>query len=85
MSFLGEEYEPKILEYDKVKRRYFSNQIKEVKNVSGRNHEVYRNWQINQPLMKNTVRWVNELSDEEKIICEQRLHYYLTRFGYFNG
>lgn len=82
MSFLGEAYEAEMLNYHLVERRYYSKEIKRVEDVSGTNHEVHRTWQINQPLMKNTVRYMNELNLQEIEECEKHLHFYLKNFSY---
>ena len=84
MSFLNENYEQDMLNYHLVERRYYSQEIKEVENVSGKNHEIHRTWQINQPLMKNTVRYINELTPEEINKCKNNLHFYLDKFLYLN-
>jgi hypothetical protein len=82
MSFLNEPYEYEMLNYYLVERRYYSQSIKEVSDVSGRNHNIHRNWQINQPLRKNTVRYTDELTSEEIHKCENNLYFYLDKFGY---
>jgi len=81
-SFLGEKYESEMLNYHLVERRYYSKEIKKVEDVSGKNHEIYRTWQINQPLMKNTARYATELKSEEIEQCEEYLHEYLKQFSY---
>jgi hypothetical protein len=84
MSFLHENYEHEMLDFHLVERRYYSSKIKKVENVSGKNHEVHRTWQINQPLMKNTVRYTNELTPQEINECENNLYFYLNKFRYLN-
>jgi hypothetical protein len=86
MSFLDETFEPEMLSFYLKERQYYSQNIYRPENEKGeKKHRVYRNWQINQPLIKNTTRWINELNPEEIKYCEEQLSYYLKKFQYLKN
>lgn len=67
LTFLGEDYEPSMLNFHNTNRRFYSFKLQKPENAFGVNHAQHRNWQINQPLFDGRGRW-KELSDNE--ICQ---------------
>lgn len=83
-QFLGEDYMSEMLEYHKVERHWYSDQIikpDEIKTHS--DHLNNRNWQINQPIFDGRGRWAKEMSEVEKDRFKHSLaQRYLEQFGY---
>ena len=50
LDFSGEEYEDGVKAYHETPGYYYSNKIGKPEKAFGKNHDQYRNWQINQPL-----------------------------------
>lgn len=46
------------------------------------NHKDFRRWQTNQPLMKSTVKWPQELSEEQRVEIESQTMNLMSFFGY---
>jgi hypothetical protein len=79
MLFLGEQFEPEMLEYYKEPKRYFSTYSK------GRfptQHDQLRNWQINQPIFDRRARWHEEMTDEERKLFKEIAGPKLIEYGY---
>jgi Sulfotransferase family len=83
LSFLGEEYDDGIKEFYKIPKRWFSKVISKPPIPFGRNHEQYRNWQINQPLFDGRGRW-KEMSADELSYVEETAGSLLVELGYAN-
>lgn len=82
-EFLGEEYNPKVLEFYRIEKRWYSSEIvKPDKIESKQEHLQNRNWQINQPLFDGRGRWKKEMTEGEKIIFKKKAQKYLLEFGY---
>lgn len=65
LSFLNEEYECEMKDYHTKPRKWYSDVISKPETVhEGKNHEQYRNWQINQPLFDGRGRWKEMSADE---------------------
>jgi tetratricopeptide (TPR) repeat protein len=83
-AFLDEEYDPAMLDFHKVERKWYAAEIARPPNIQSRSdHAAHRNWQINQPLFDGRGRWKSEMTDDEKQVFKnspaQRL---LEQFGY---
>lgn len=63
LSFLGESYEPEMEEFYKIPRLYYSNKVIQP-HEGPKDHNQYRNWQINQPLFDGRGKW-KQLNQEE--------------------
>jgi len=82
LSFLGEEYEY-LLDFHNKKTQWYSKELHKPKKLSGKDHNTYRNWQINQPLSTERVnRWKREMTEEEKALFKQKASWMLTRLEY---
>lgn len=82
LNFIDLPYEEEMLNFHEQKRYYYANKI-ELREEGGEyNHRLIRNWQINQPIMKNTSRWKKEMSIEEKIIFKSIGQKSLEKYGY---
>ncbi len=82
-SFLQEPFEKQMLNYHKEKKHYYADTLQYSDGKNGEeDHVVRRNWQINQPLMKNTSRWKTEMSETEKISFKKKAQYLLEELNY---
>ncbi len=81
LLFLGEEYEDGLREYYKQPKRYYSFLVTKPKSSSGRNHDQYRNWQINQPLFDGRGKY-QSLAEDERAMLSDQIGDLLSRFGY---
>ncbi len=81
LEFLGEEYEDGVKAYHKTPRYYYSNKIEKPETAFGKNHDQYRNWQINQPLFDGTGKW-KRMSEEEISIVDNVAKEMLIECGY---
>jgi len=89
-EFIEEKYNPNLLDYHKVKKLYYTNLIspnsldiiKPESSDDGENHLNLRNWQINQPLFKNTNRWNKELNEDELILFYSKAKELMLKLGY---
>lgn len=82
--FLDISYDSSMLEYWKDDREWFGvHERSKPESVKGKNHIVYRNWQIHQPIMTNTIgSYMNTLSKSEISSVEERLRSLALRFQY---
>ncbi len=46
------------------------------------NHKDFRRWQTNQPLMKSTVKWPQELREAQQVEIESQTTNLMSFFGY---
>lgn len=84
-QFLSLAYEPAMLEYQKRQRTWYSSAVRRVPKevpLTGKNHRIHRNWQINQPLFDGSGRWQREMTDEQKCIFKEVAGDVLIRLGY---
>jgi len=73
VQFVGLEYEKTMLDYhmngdNRMSKIYAGKVVKEESLGAKGMHTYRRNWQINQPLFRNTSRWKKDLSEKEKNI-----------------
>jgi hypothetical protein len=86
MDFLGENLELPMLDYHKSPTYYYdSNIIKPLSAEDGKNHRALRNWQINQPLFKTTLRWKLEMTGDEEELFKRKAQEELEFWGYENN
>lgn len=83
-AFLGEEYEPALLDYYKKPKYFYARTIKKPTTVSGKGHDQYRNWQINQPLFDGRGKW-QTLTELEKKLIKESANDLLTELGYITS
>ncbi len=83
LSFLGESFDPCLAEYHKIPRNFYSKTINKPIDSSNKNHNQYRNWQINQPLFDGRGRW-KRMSPEEKKVFKELAGSMLIEYGYAN-
>ena len=82
LSFLGENFEPSMRDYHTVPKRYFSNNLSKPDNSYGKNHDQYRNWQINQPLFDGRSKWKQKMTEQEKVLFKSLAGEMLISYGY---
>ncbi len=83
LHFLNESFEEQLLNYHVVPRNFYAEKTEYTEGSQGENdHLVRRNWQINQPLQKDTSRWKTEMSDAEKKFFKQNAQYLLEELAY---
>ena len=64
LGFLGLKYEEQLSSYHKTPKQYYSKDLDKPESAFGKDHEQYRNWQINQPLFDGRGKW-ERMSEEE--------------------
>lgn len=83
LHFLGESFEEQVLNYHVAPRSFYADKIEYTSGSQGEeDHRIRRNWQINQPLQKNTSRWKTEMSTTEKHFFKQKAQYLLEELSY---
>lgn len=83
MDFLELSFEESLLTFHQEKRFFYDKKISYSEgNSNEAKHAQRRNWQINQPLQKNTSRWQQEMTVTEKKVFKEKAQYLLTQFGY---
>ncbi|MBN1797164.1 MAG: sulfotransferase [Spirochaetales bacterium] len=84
LAFLGEHYEQEIREYYKIPKQFYSNKIKKPNTKFGKDHEQYRNWQINQPLLNNRGKFLR-MTEQEKRLIKKHANKMLIKYKYINN
>ena len=85
-SFLEEKYEDNLLNYHQIPKYYYSSTIEIPQGYEGEDKHLFlRNWQINQPLFKNTTRWKTEMGQSEKEIFKKYAQAFLKELSYVNN
>jgi hypothetical protein len=83
MSFLGESYEAKQLEFHLNKVYWYAATDDRPSSECGQsNHDQLRNWQINQPIFDGRERWKEGLSRNELTLIRSRLAPLAATLGY---
>ncbi len=82
LNFIGEDFEPAMLEFHKQPKYFYSSRIEKPGSVTGKDHDQYRNWQINQPLFDGRGKWQQNLAPEEKEVIKRAANDMLIEFGY---
>jgi hypothetical protein len=67
---LGITYSSSLMNYHKKDFSYQNEGVKKT-DGAGDNHQLNRNWQVNQPIFKNTNRWRKEASPSELAIFKE--------------
>lgn len=83
-AFLDEEYDPAMLNFHQVERKWYAAEIAKPSTIQSRSdHNAHRNWQINQPLFDGRGRWKSEMTNDEKqAFKNSRAQGLLEQFGY---
>jgi hypothetical protein len=81
LKFLGEDFEPQVLRSYEKPKYFYSNKIERPPDESQKNHDQYRNWQINQKLFDGRGKW-KQLSDEKKALIKRVAGDMLVEYGY---
>ena len=68
LHFIGEKFEPGIPDYYKEPKYFYSGVIEKPSSVIGKNHDQYRNWQINQSLFDARGKWAALSADEKNLV-----------------
>jgi hypothetical protein len=68
LKFIRKKYESNIKNYYKKPKYFYSDKILKPEGVAGRNHNINRNWQINQPLFDGRGKWKNLSKSEKKLV-----------------
>ena len=95
MRFVGESYEPRLLEHHTSGFRFlgryehskeFAARLEELgekpASVSGSDHRRYRSWQASQPVFDGRGRWRTDLSAAERTRLEALMGDRLVAYGY---
>jgi len=82
MAFVDEPYDTSLLHYHRMPLRFYSNRLARPPSPTGRYHNQYRNWQINQPLFDGVGRWRAEMSADERRHFKDAAGCALIRYGY---
>jgi hypothetical protein len=80
-AFLGESFEPAMLDYHEEPKNFYSTSSQRPPRRSGEFHCQFRNWQINQPLFDGRKRWVL-LNESDKLVIKTKAGEMLSRYGY---
>lgn len=81
-AFVGEEFEDSTCRYHETSQYYFAPpRIERPPNAAGENHNLYRNWQINQPLFDGRGKWLR-LTEAEKQLIKDKAGPMLIQYGY---
>lgn len=83
-TYLGLAYEPGMLEYWKDSRPWQGvKELRKPETVTGANHEIYRNWQVHQPLMRDRVgTYHQDLSESELRLINSQISKVARKLGY---
>jgi hypothetical protein len=83
-SYLGLPYEPGMLDYWKDPRPWQGiEEVRKPETVSGKDHVIYRNWQVHQPLMSDRVGTYHaDLSQDELQVIDGEVSKIAERLGY---
>lgn len=81
VAFVGEEFEDGLLRYHEATRYYFTPRVEKPPDITGENHYLYRNWQMNQPLFDGRGKW-HRLSEDEKKLIKAKAGKMLIEYGY---
>jgi hypothetical protein len=83
-AFIGEDFEPALLEFYKEPKYFYSGIIEKPSSVSGKDHDQYRNWQINQPVFDGRGKW-QSIPDDEKNLIKETANNLLAELGYITS
>jgi hypothetical protein len=82
---IGISYNDSLLEYHNKEFKYSNTEAKKT-DGKGENHQLNRNWQVNQKIFKTTNRWEKEAEPNDLISFNQNLEFrgLLKKLGYIN-
>lgn len=81
-EFIGEEFEEGMLSYHEQPAYVFSKNLSHPGSPEGKDHQQFRNWQINQKLFDGSGKWKNDMTDEEKALFKKEALDLLIQLGY---
>ena len=81
IAFIGESYESSLARWYETPKLFYSWRLDRPK-FGAREHEQYRNWQINQSLFDGRGRSHQEMSAREKDLFNRLAGGMLVRYGY---
>jgi len=81
LNFIGEEFEPDMKEFHEIPKYYYTETIKKPSSAYGKNHDQFRNWQINQPLFDGRGKW-RVFTEKEKNIIKNLANDMLIKYSY---
>jgi len=83
-TYLGLPYEPAMLEYWKDSANWQGvRELRKPDTVTGKNHEIYRNWQVHQPLMRDRIGTYHaDLSESELRLIDGQVSRVARKMGY---
>lgn len=81
VNFIGETFEDSFYRFHETPRYYFAPRIERPPDEFGENHDIYRNWQINQPLFDGRGKWLR-LTEAEKQLIKNIAGDTLIQYGY---
>lgn len=86
-NYLGLSYEPELLDYWKDPRPWQGvTEVRKPPTVQGKDHVVYRNWQIHQPLMTDRIGTYHaDLTAEDLEMIQRKVARVAPEFGYDLG
>lgn len=71
-----------LLNFHKTERYWYSDKIEKPDDATEKNHNINRNYQINQPIFNGSGRWKNEITQSEKDYFKQAANDWLIKLGY---
>ncbi len=81
-EFIGEEFEEDMLSFHEQPAYVFSKELSHPGSRAGRDHQQFRNWQINQKLFDGSGTWKKDMTEEEKVLFKEQASDLLMQFGY---
>jgi len=81
--FLEIEFNATMMKTDKTAKQWYSEDNQKPDNAYGKNHNNYRNWQINQPLFDGSGRWEAEMTTSEKMKFDAIAGEMMVNLGYY--
>ncbi|WP_228462136.1 sulfotransferase [Alloalcanivorax profundimaris] len=83
LEFLGEPYDPAVLEFHKKDYQWFG--VRDARDTDGlgeHNHLLRRSWQMSQPLHDRRGQWRGHLDDQELAYLHDQCGDLMAHFGY---
>ena len=81
-EFIGESFEEGLISYHEQPAFIFSRDVSHPGSAAGKDHQQFRNWQINQKLFDGSGKWKQEMTGEEKARFKQQALDLLIHLGY---
>jgi hypothetical protein len=81
-NHLGLLFNENMLHPERTKKTWYSRNLEKPSSASGKNHEQYRNWQINQPIFDGRGRWKTKMNSTEEAYFWAKAGPMMSRLGY---